>query len=58
MGMGNYISNFDIISVEHNGTHSKVEITVIDEYSILGRFAIKFKGLRKVGFFAHRSKTQ
>jgi len=51
--MGDYVGNFDIIAVERNGTHSEVEVTVVDECGILGRFAIEFRGFGKFRLFAH-----
>ena len=51
---GNHVCNFDIIIVERNGMHSEVEIAVVDECSVLGRFAIEFRGFKKFRFFAYR----
>jgi len=34
--------------------HSEVEIAVVDECSVLGRFAIEFRGFKKFRFFAYR----
>ena len=50
---GDHVGNFDIIAVERNEMHSEVEVAVVDECGILGRFAIEFRGFGKFGFFAH-----
>jgi len=55
--MGDYVGNFDIIAVERNGTHSEVEVTVVDECSVFRRLAIEFRGFGKFGFFAYGSRT-
>ena len=54
---GDHVGNFDIIAVERNGTHSEVEVAVVDECGILGRFAIEFRGFGKFRLFAHWSRT-
>jgi hypothetical protein len=54
---GDYVGNFDIIAVERNGTHSEVEVTVVDECSVFRRLAIEFRGFGKFGFFAYGSRT-
>jgi len=54
---GDHVGNFDVIVVKCDGTHSKVEVAVIDECGILGRFTIEFRGFGKFGFFAYGSRT-
>ena len=53
---GDHVGNFDIIAVERNGTHSEVEVAVVDECGIHGRFAIEFRGSGKFRLFAHGAR--
>jgi hypothetical protein len=46
---GDHVCDLDVVAVKRDGAHSKVEVAVVDERSILGRFAIKFRGSGSLG---------
>jgi hypothetical protein len=49
-----HICDLDIVVVECDGTHSEVEVAMVDEDSVFGRFAIKLGGFGKLWFFTWR----
>jgi hypothetical protein len=53
-----HICDLDVVAVKRDGAHSKVEVAVIDERNILGRFAIKFRGFGELGFFAWSGRAR
>jgi hypothetical protein len=53
-----HVCDLDIVVIKRDGAHSKVEVAVVDERSILGRFAIKFRGFGELRFFAWSGRSQ
>jgi hypothetical protein len=46
-----HVCDLDVVAVKRDGAHSKVEVAVVDERSILRSLPSSFQGFGELGFF-------